>query len=874
LSDEKIKKLQEEINKLNEEDKEILNEKLGLTEKIKKTAEERKAGLVEEVRLQKLYVENLNEVKNLQDGHLLKQRQQVELLEAEVKLTQHMIKNGETISAEDMKAFEQNKARLAQMKELVSVGDEINEDLGKATGLYGKVNAEAKKWAVAMQSGKTGILAVSKAMHGFDKIASKGLGRLISEAKELVLGVDSVTKQFSKATQLNDTYTASITSTYKELNIYGATLQEVSKAQMDLVQNVTEFTLSSESQRNALLEVTTVLGDLGIASADVAKGVQGSMKFFGQSIGEATNTAMELESTAEALGVVPGEMAAQYAQMAPAMAKFGSEGIKSFKELSRIQKITGMEMQKVLNLTNKFDTFEGAATQAGKLNAALGGNFVNAMDLMMATDPAERFSMIRDSILDAGLTFDDMSYYQKQFYTESLGLSDVGDLALMLSGNMDTLGAATNESAATLIEQKEKAQKNMEMMEQLKSVFMELAEAVIPLAQKLTSILQFFQKSPALTAAMVKGFAAWKVITTAIAIHNGILATTFGSLAVAQEASSAAATRGKFAFKGLMIVLAGLALYGLLIQSPSLLVAAFMGLATGVYLAGMASDRSVNQFRRLAPALVSVGFGVLMITGGLAMMAAAFSLLSVEQMIGMGAALIGIGVGIYFLAPAIGALGGAVALTFPALAGLALVVVAIGGAVALAAIGVGMMATGIGSMFESVQVDKALALAALVGTLALAGPFLFLAALGMGALALGLGSVAFALAFIPTKDLEAIALFTSSLASIEVEHLSKVAETIERVAKAMDSIPKRKTFLFTHVLETAAVTAAAINALRNTTTTGAQPAAAAPAAPASGDVANVTVEMKLDGRVFDTKVVKIVKRENQIFAQEVKRSQI
>ena len=40
--------------------------------------------------------------------------------------------------------------------------------------------------------------------------------------------------------------------------------------------------------------------------------------------------------------------------------------------------------------TNKFDTFEGAADQAGKLNAALGGNFVNAMDLMMATNPAER----------------------------------------------------------------------------------------------------------------------------------------------------------------------------------------------------------------------------------------------------------------------------------------------------------------------------------------------------------------------------------------------------------------------------------------------------------------------------------------------------
>ena len=119
--------------------------------------------------------------------------------------------------------------------------------------------------------------------------------------------------------------------------------------------------------------------------------------------------------TAKALGVAPAQLSAQFAEMGPQLAKFGTQGGKAFKELARISKLTGMEMSKVLAITNKFDTFEGAAEQAGQLNAALGGNFVNAMDLMMATDPAERFGMIRDAILDTGLTFDDMSYYQKQF---------------------------------------------------------------------------------------------------------------------------------------------------------------------------------------------------------------------------------------------------------------------------------------------------------------------------------------------------------------------------------------------------------------------------------------------------------------------------
>jgi hypothetical protein len=865
-------------DKTNEEwqiENKLLKEKIALQDRLNMSVEDQIALKEKERDRQKALVEGLESVDRLQDGVLLKQKQGIDYLKTEVALVELKLKTGAKIGEEAMHTYTQQKAQLATLQEIVGLGDEVNDELNKTTGLYGKVNAEAKKWAVAMQSGKGGILAASKAMQGFDSIASKGLGQLIGALKETLFGFDSVTKQFTKATQLNETYTDSIASTYKELNLYGATLEEVSKAQMDLVQNVTEFTLASESQRNALLEVTTVLGDLGVATADTAKGVQGSMKFFGQSISGATATAMELESTAEALGVIPGEMAAQYAQMGPAMAKFGAQGIKSFKELSRIQKITGMEMQKVLNITNKFDTFEGAADQAGKLNAALGGNFVNAMDLMMATDPAERFGMIRDSILDAGLTFDDMSYYQKQFYTESLGLGDVGDLALMLSGDMSTLGAATDQSAASLIEQKEKAQQNMEMMEQLKSVFMNLATAVIPLAEKLTSMLQFFQKSPVLVETLVKGFAAWKIVSAAVAIHNGVLTTTFGTLAVAQEASSKAATRGKFAFKSLMIVLAGLALFGLLIQSPSLLVATFIGLAAGLYLAGKASDKSVSQFSRLAPALVGVGLGVLMITGGIALMAAAFSLLNVGQMIGMGAILIAMGVGAYFLAPALVVLGTAVAAASPGLGILALTVAAIGGSIFIAAAGVGLMANGFATMFASMDVPKIAALGILVVGLALAGPGLFITALGLGALALGLGGVAFALAFIPTKDLEAIALFTSSLASIEIKHLSEVAETIERVAKAMDSIPKRKTFLFTHVLETAAMTAAAIHALRGPTQSTAPAAAPAAAGGArSGAIANVTVEMHLDGRVFDTKVVKIVKRENEIFAQEVKKGEI
>ena len=42
--------------------------------------------------------------------------------------------------------------------------------------------------------------------------------------------------------------------------------------------------------------------------------------------------------------------------------------------------------------------------------------------------------MIRQALEQTGLSFDEMSYYQKEFYKNSLGLSDVGELAMIMSG--------------------------------------------------------------------------------------------------------------------------------------------------------------------------------------------------------------------------------------------------------------------------------------------------------------------------------------------------------------------------------------------------------------------------------------------------------
>ena len=814
------------------------------------------------------YYNKLKEIKDIKDNDLLLGRQMLEINQTKLKLMEMEFKEGVKIKEEHLKAYEELKNIVESQKEVKGIQEEVNEEIGAYSDLQKKVYKNTMKWVVAHKEGKKAALAWAKASQGIDKAASKGIGMLIDVTKDLIFSFDSVTKDFEKATQLNKSYTKSIEETYTELNIYGATLEEVSKAQTDLITQVSDYTLMQKGQRDALLEVGTVLGDLGIATQDYAQGVQNSIKYFSQSAMGARSTALELKSTAEALGVVPGQMAAEYAKMGPALAKFGEQGVRAFKDLARIQKITGMEMQKVLNITNKFDTFEGAAEQAGKLNAALGGNFVNAMDLMMATDPAERFSMIRDSILDAGLSFDSMSYYQKQFYTESLGLSDVGDLALMLSGNMDTLGAATNQSAAELIAQKEKAQENMKIQEKLKSVFIEMGEALIPLAETLSDIATGLQKNMWLVKSIMGLFVAWKVITAAIAVQNAITAVSMWGLAAGEEAAATSGRKAWVVFG--MIALAAAAIgVAFMIMSPSKLVLAFFGFAAALYAVSKVGNKAAATLQRLAVPILQVGAGIAMAALSLAAMAAAFSLLDVAQMAGMGAILVAMGVGAYFLAPALSALG--IALINPAVAGGLLVfgatILMIGGAIGIAAAGIGLMAMGFAKLFEAIDLPKLLGVGTFMAGIALGAPFLFLGAAGLAAMGGGFVGMAFGLMLISKSKLRSVADFAQALAELKLGQFREVAEVIERVADAMDSMPKKTLFRFQAVMEATDLAATAIAAM-NRTQTPATATAGTTGATRSSEIAQVTVNLKLDSNVLEKKVISIHKTQSGIEARE------
>mgnify|MGYP001176193661 CR=1 FL=1 len=847
---ENARRLREEYNQLKQSSDELTESQQKRLEKLEEIfAAEAKnlESIQKQISALQQYQSQLQGIGSTIDGNLLKRQVARDLLEKELDFLKAQIKTQEQIDDADLERIAALEKQLEVQDDILDVQQEMNKNMRQTTSLVQAASKAGMKLGLSLQNPS---LILGEMNVGFQKLGGFLTGKFIDGMVGMIKAFDETSKAFETNFAMGQQYEEQLGSIYGEQARLGVSMEELTKGMGDLITNFTDFTMLAPAQREELAKTATVMQEsYGVATQDFAKGIQFSTKMMGMGAMEAKTFQGEIVASAQALGVAPQQLSAQFAQMGPQLAKFGTEGGKTFKELARLSKITGMEMGKILAVTNKFDTFEGAAEQAGQLNAALGGNFVNAMDLMMATDPAERFNMIRDAILDTGLTFDTMSYYQKQFYTNALGLSDVGDLALMLSGNTQLMADAGNQSAASYKEQAERAKALMTIQETLQSIFLSNADTVEKFANGLASVARKLADNAAIVEKVVVGYIAYQGILALISFAKGAMAvkeTLFGTKRVAELAQIKSITGA------------------LKLQTQAqrnLNKAKTRGAQIGAGSPGaIAGGMSAPAIAAIGAALIGLGLGFMAAGKGVAFMAEAMQDMSVGQIAAMAVPIAALAFGMKALAVALIPLAPASAAAAKPLMMLSVPILAIGAAIGIAAAGIGYMAAGFSEMFTAIEPDSIIALGGMFASLALGAPLLLLAGVGLGAMAVGMGALGLALKFIATDDLQAIALFTESLAGTSVSEMKAVVKQIKLIAKAIDEIDTDKAIMFDAVLNQTALTATAVSEASRTqrpispTNTGTNNNTAAGTTP-RGKIGEVLI--KFDTDLFENKVISI-----------------
>lgn len=296
---------------------------------------------------------------------------------------------------------------------------------------------------------------------------------LIKGMLSLSLSLSDAEAKFRKTTGASHEFGRAISENYALLRQYGIQIDEVSAAHESLYKGFMDFTLLTKESRDDLSIAGAILADLGLGADDYNKSLIALTKNMGMGPTGAAQAMVNMEKFARDLGVPFSELGSQFASVSGQLAKLGSNGEVAFRRLAMTAKVTGLSIERLMAVTSQFDTFEGAATAAGKLNAALGGNFVNSMDLMMATDPVDRFNMIRDAIDNAGLSFETMGYYQREFIAKQAGLENASELALVMKGRYDLLNGAIVQSSQDIEDAAERAQTLSSFQEKMNMLFVQ-----------------------------------------------------------------------------------------------------------------------------------------------------------------------------------------------------------------------------------------------------------------------------------------------------------------------------------------------------------------------------------------------------------------
>jgi len=341
---------------------------------------------------------------------------------------------------------------------------------------------------------------------------------------------DQAVVNFRRATGASGEFDANIMDLERSLYTAGVNAAEAGQAVQTLFLNVTDFTKMSDEQTKTLGETVAVLNELGVSAETTTKNMQFAIKVLGKSTDQAEHLTRELFTFAQDLGVSGDKMASDFAAMGPQIAALGSKGVDAFRKLEVQAKNTGLQLTEILGVVEKFDKFDSAAESVGKLNALLGGPYLNTLELVAETDPSKRFEILKTRIDQAGLSFDDMDYYQRKAMASAVGLNEQ-QLALMMRGNLD------------LIKEPVKSAKDLEALAIQTAQFNTVTEELSQIAKGLLISI----------GPLIGGFKGFLQLLSPVTENLDVLVYTFGTFGIGAALARLATINLGMAFASLLL---------------------------------------------------------------------------------------------------------------------------------------------------------------------------------------------------------------------------------------------------------------------------------------------------------------------------------
>ena len=405
---------------------------------------------------------------------------------------------------------------------------------------------------------------------------------LISNSIQTAVALDGLQASFVAATGASREYAGSIEDVFRANVEFGVGLAESSQAIEGLYTSFGAFSNLSKNSRDQIAGTAAQLQRLGVSATTTGDNFNFLVSQLGMGATEAESTIRSMTEEGAAFGIPPAQLNDSLRSLAPRLAAFGAKGPEIFMKAAKAAKGLGMTVDQLgdslFALSDSLDTFEESAGAVAAINLSLGGSFVNAFDLTMATakGPEEQLNMLRDAFQSAGKSMADMPFFQQKMLASELG-QDIGTLTQLIDGNMT---AAEAHAKANPME--EMAKSATTALDKLNKTLTSLSTGLEPLisgmnflAENIKGIINFTVTLIGITQA----YTAYQALMTLGATAAGFSFTTMAYGAV-------------FAVAGLIemaaVALANIPIIGGLSGALKALSLAMIANPVGAFIAGIA----------------------------------------------------------------------------------------------------------------------------------------------------------------------------------------------------------------------------------------------------------------------------------------------
>jgi len=393
-----------------------------------------------------------------------------------------------------MERLRLEESTLTVQKDSNAAADKLlKSTLGISDGWKGSATgALATSAAILLQKKGMGTLLTSlKGSAGWANILMSTLSKIVEmsilTAKQYDKAAASIRQIAGKGTGIEQ----AAYDSHRAMLEFGVSIEEAGASAQALYRDMAIFSHSLEADQNLLRNQAALLNEVGIELGTTAKMMNILDKGLGMSAPEIKDYTAKLYDMSEQLKVPPDVIFKDWQASSKELMKYGDGMVDVLEGLEHQSKNTGLAVGDLLGIAKQFDQFDTAGEAVGRLNAILGGPYLNAIDMVYMTED-QRIEALRETISLSGQVWKDMGRHEQQAIAAAAGISDMAQAAQLFGGTQTefTDAAANQEALAERAKQAQAAMDNIaRAMEGIAVAAAPLIDNVIlPFSHTLTAI--------------------------------------------------------------------------------------------------------------------------------------------------------------------------------------------------------------------------------------------------------------------------------------------------------------------------------------------------------------------------------------------------